>query len=80
MTSLTEGVRTRSGRISRPPERYSPVEDVTDDYAEDEYDELEIESDVEDDEETDEETDTESDEDKNGNLKDFVVEDPEEEA
>jgi len=75
--------RTRSGRISKPPERYSPVEDVTDDYAEDEYDELEIESesDDEDDDETEEEEesdDEDDEEDENGNLKGFVVEDPEE--
>ena len=25
-------VKTRSGRVSKPPERYSPVEEVTDDY------------------------------------------------
>jgi hypothetical protein len=75
--AATVVVRTRSGRISKPPERYSPVEDVTDDYAEDEYDELELDSESEEEEEeTEDESD--SDEDENGNLKDFIVEDEEE--
>ena len=30
--------RTRSGRISKPPTRYEPVEQVEDDYASDDYD------------------------------------------
>lgn len=35
--------RTRSGRISKPPTRYEPVEQVEDDYAPDDYDEDESE-------------------------------------
>lgn len=35
--------RTRSGRISKPPTRYEPVEQVEDDYAPDDYDENESE-------------------------------------
>ena len=35
--------RTRSGRISKPPTRYEPVEQVEDDYASDDYDEDESE-------------------------------------
>jgi hypothetical protein len=30
--------RTRSGRVSRAPHRYEPVENVCDDYAENDYD------------------------------------------
>jgi len=35
--------RTRSGRISKPPTRYEPVEQVEDDYAPEDYDEDESE-------------------------------------
>jgi len=35
--------RTRSGRISKPPTRYEPVEQVEDDYAEEDYDDSESE-------------------------------------
>lgn len=35
--------RTRSGRISKPPTRYEPVEQVEDDYASEDYDEDESE-------------------------------------
>jgi hypothetical protein len=35
--------RTRSGRISKPPTRYEPVEQVEDDYASDDYDDDESE-------------------------------------
>lgn len=64
--------RTRSGRVSKPPVRYEPVERVEDDYASDEYDEDESEvgseieyseSELEDEEEVDSEMD------------DFIVED-----
>ena len=40
MESTTQ---TRSGRISKPPTRYEPVEQVEDDYASDDYDEDESE-------------------------------------
>ena len=78
MTS-TEGVRTRSGRISKPPERYSPIEDVIDDYTEDEYDEDDDEESYEEEEtDSDEEEDETEEEDEKGNLKDFIVYEEEE--
>lgn len=64
--------RTRSGRVSKPPVRYEPVEDVTDDYGTDDYDSHEgsevcsevsyDESEIEDEEDIDD-------------LRDFVVTD-----
>ena len=30
--------KTRSGRLTKPPHRYEPVESVTDDFKDDEYD------------------------------------------
>jgi len=42
-TPVLTGNRTRSGRVSKPPVRYEPVEKVEDDYASDEYDEIESE-------------------------------------
>jgi len=73
-TSPTTGTRTRSGRISKPPERYEPVEQVEDDYAPDDYDtdESDISSTVSSEDE-DEEDDSDADED--GNLDGFVVSD-----
>lgn len=69
--------RTRSGRISKPPERYEPIEQVEDDYGEDDYDsdESEIKTDEEDDFSEDEEDDDEDDADEDGNLDGFVVPD-----
>ena len=67
--------RTRSGRVSKPPVKYEPVEQVEDDYDADDYDtedpddiseEIETESDEEEDE---------SDADDDGNLDGFVVAD-----
>ena len=67
--------RTRSGRASKPPVRYEPIEQVEDDYDADDYDtedpddiseEIETESDEEEDE---------SDADDDGNLDGFVVAD-----
>ena len=71
--------RTRSGRLSKAPERLELFEEVEDDYKEDEYDtdvDL-LQTDDEDDICTDEESDSEydSEEDENGNLKGFVVDD-----
>jgi hypothetical protein len=68
--------RTRYGRVSKPPEKYEPIEKVEDDYATDDYDssESEIDSNFEDDDE-DEEEDDESDADEDGNLDGFVVAD-----
>jgi hypothetical protein len=70
-----EVVTTRFGRVSKPPIRYEPVEQVEDDYDPDDYDtddsaniseEIETESDEEDDE---------SDADENGDLDGFIVPD-----
>tara|TARA_B100000427_G_scaffold7777_1_gene7022 strand:- start:2718 stop:3008 length:291 start_codon:yes stop_codon:yes gene_type:complete len=80
---MTTGVKTRSGRISKKPDRLELFEEVEDDYKEDEYDsdvDL-LQSDNEDfctDDEEEEEEEYDSDEDENGNLKDFVVDDEEE--
>lgn len=41
---MSQEIRTRSGRISKPPTRYEPVEKVEDDYGPEDYDD--IESDV----------------------------------
>lgn len=67
--------RTRSGRVSKPPVRYEPVEQVEDDYAAEDYDS--DESDIKSDEEDDfsEEDDDEEDADEDGNLDGFVVPD-----
>lgn len=68
-------VRTRSGRIVKPPERYAPIEVCEDDFAEDEYDSTDL-SDVSSEASFDpEEMSSESDADENGNLGGFVVED-----
>lgn len=65
--------RTRSGRISKPPTRYEPVEQVEDDYAPDDYDEDEsdVSSVVSYSEEELE------DEDDDGSLDDFIESDSE---
>ena len=63
--------RTRSGRVSKPPVRYEPVEKVEDDYASDEYDE--DESDVD---SAIEYSDSElEDEEEDSEMDDFIVED-----
>jgi len=70
------GTRTRSGRVSKPPVRYEPVEQVEDDYAADDYDSDESEVLTDDDiEDEDDEEDDESDADEDGNLDGFVVPD-----
>jgi hypothetical protein len=43
--TVSEPPRTRSGRVTKPPERYEPVEQVEDDYSPEDYDS--VESDVE---------------------------------
>lgn len=71
---------TRSGRVSKKPERLDPEEIVDDDYSDEEDDDYSDDDEdlcETDDEDTD---DDEDDADENGNLKDFVVEDEEEEA
>ena len=70
-----ENKRTRSGRVSKPPERYEPVEQVEDDYAPEDYD-TEESSDVSSEVSYDEsEEDDMDDADENGNLDGFVVTD-----
>ena len=68
--------RTRSGRVSKPPVRYEPVEQVEDDYDIGDYDteESDVSSNPPADDDEDEETD-ESDADNDGNLDGFVVPD-----
>lgn len=70
-------VRTRSGRVSKPPVRYEPIEQVEDDYSDEDYDtELPDDSDISDDDTDDEdEEDDEDDADEDGNLDGFVVPD-----
>lgn len=72
-------VRTRSGRVSKPPTRYEPIEQVEDDYSAEDYDSGEEPYDVDTDEESDDYDDNEDDEDEDadedGNLKGFVVPD-----
>jgi len=70
--------RTRSGRQIKKPELFTPTEEVVDDYGEDEHDsdfgseiDTEDEYDSQDDSEFDDDDDEEADE--NGNLKDFVI-------
>jgi hypothetical protein len=73
--ATSNNVRTRSGRVSKPPERYEPVEQVEDDYASEDYDTdevSEVSSEVSYDESEDE---GEDDADENGNLDGFVVSD-----
>ena len=73
---ISEPPRTRSGRVSKPPVRYEPVEQVEDDYSDGEYDSHE--SDTCDDDISDDDSDEESDEDDaddDGNLDGFVVPD-----
>jgi hypothetical protein len=65
---------TRSGRISKAPERYEPKEQVIDDFSDDESDI--DESDID---ESESDTESESDADEQGNLKDFVTYDDDEE-
>lgn len=77
--------RTRSGRQIKKPETFKPTEEVVvDDYDEDEHDsdfgsdiETEDEYDSQDDSEFDDDDDEEVDE--HGNLKDFVVDESDEE-
>ncbi len=72
--------RTRSGRVSKVPDRMKPTEEcVEDDFDEDEYD-TDYDATDEDDlceTESDDEC-IDSDEDENGNLKGFIVSDNDE--
>jgi len=67
--------RTRFGRVSRPPVRYEPVEQVEDDYAPEDYDTDESSICSDDTFDDDEDEDDESDADEDGNLDGFVVPD-----
>jgi ribonuclease E len=69
---------TRSGRVIKKPVLYEPQEIPEDDFKPDEYDE-DTETDDDDDIEDDDDDDDDEDADENGNLKDFVVEDDEDE-
>jgi len=74
--SETPTTRTRSGRVSKPPVRYEPVEQVEDDYAPEDYDTEDPDESSEDIEtDDDDEEDDESDADDDGNLDGFVVPD-----
>jgi len=75
-TASESTVRTRSGRVSKPPVRYEPVEQVEDDYDVDDYDTEEPETDdIESDDSDEEYDDDEEDADEYGNLDGFVVPD-----
>lgn len=63
--------RTRSGRVSKPPTRYEPVEIVEDDFSDSAYDDDETDGD----DEEDEEDEDEEDDDDAGSLNEFVVDD-----
>ena len=67
--------RTRSGRVSKPPTRYEPIEQVEDDYAAEDYDSHESECETDDSFEDSEDSDDEDDADEDGNLDGFVVPD-----
>ena len=67
--------RTRSGRVSKPPVRYEPVEQVEDDYAPEDYDTEDPDESSEDISTDEDEEDDESDADDEGNLDGFVVPD-----
>ena len=75
-TEVTENeTRTRSGRVSKPPVRYEPVEQVEDDYAADDYDSDESDVSSVASSDNDDEEEDESDADEDGNLDGFVVPD-----
>ena len=67
--------KTRFGRISKPPTRYEPVEQVEDDYAPEDYDSNEPSEGSSGIETGSDEEDDESDADEYGNLDGFVVPD-----
>ena len=67
--------KTRSGRIVKAPERYTPQEVCEDDYADEDYDSHESSSVSSEVSYDTEDISSESDADEDGNLADFVVED-----
>ena len=88
MTKASVTTRTRSGRVSKVPERLDPVEDLPEDDFDDD-DDYQTESDIDSEEdidlmETDDEDDftdgDDDDMDENGNLKGFVVYDEEDDG
>lgn len=62
--------RTRSGRVSKPPTRYEPVEVVEDDYADDDYDDNESDVSSKISYDSEEEADDDA-----SSINEFVVED-----
>tara|TARA_B100000902_G_scaffold232797_1_gene220821 strand:+ start:515 stop:793 length:279 start_codon:yes stop_codon:yes gene_type:complete len=78
---MVSGVKTRSGRVSKVPQRLELFEEVEDDYKEDEYDsDYDVLQSDDEDFCSDDDEDIEDDEDAddNGNLKGFVVDDTDE--
>ena len=73
--ATSEPPRTRSGRVSKPPVRYEPVEQVEDDYSAAEYDSHESDTCDENNISSEDEEDDEEDADDDGNLDGFVVPD-----
>jgi hypothetical protein len=67
--------KTRSGRVSKPPDRYEPIEKVEDDYSDTDYNSTESEIKTDEEDDADEESDEEDDADEDGNLDGFVVPD-----
>ena len=65
--------RTRSGRVVKPPVRYTPQEICDDDYASNEYDSDESESVSSEVSYDSEDVSDESDADEEGNLEGFIV-------
>jgi len=63
---------TRSGRVSKPPQRYEPKEQVIDDFEDDEGEDIE-----DSDDESDSDSSDEEDADEHGNLHGFVTYDDE---
>ena len=75
LAEAAAATRTRSGRVSKPPVRYEPVEQVEDDYAPEDYDTEELDDSSEDIETDEDEEEDDSDADEDGNLDGFVVPD-----
>jgi hypothetical protein len=73
-TTVSDAPLRRSTRVSKPPERYEPVEQVEDDYDIDDYD-TEDPDVVSEEIVTDSDEEEESDMDEDGNLDGFVVAD-----
>lgn len=71
----TPPVKTRSGRVVKKPERYTPNEVCDDDYAAEEYDDTDVSEVSSEVSYESEEISSESDADENGNLDGFVTED-----